>query len=76
MEQEIQIGSWTIAKDGTMKHGSPLYEIEGDRLSEDNWIQHMTEKRWVDAREFIRAYLIACQVRGLNTVTISTHKMF
>lgn len=59
-----------------MKHETPWYEIDGNRLAEDNWIQHMAEKRWVDPREFIRAYLLACQVRGLKSVTISTLKMF
>lgn len=72
----LQVGPWKILKDGTMLHASPAYDIDGDRLAEDNWIQHMAEKRWVDLRVFLRAYLTACQVRGLRTVTISTSKMF
>ena len=72
----LQVGPWKILKDGTMLHASPAYDIAGDRLAEDNWIQHMADKRWVDLRVFVRAYLTACQVRGLRTVTISTSKMF
>lgn len=70
------IGPWSIEQDGTMTHESPKYYIEGSRLGEDNWIQHMLEKRWVDPRIFVRAYLYACQTAGLKQVTISTSKMF
>ena len=70
------VGPWTIEQDGTMNHDSMNYVIEGSRLGEDNWIQHMIEKRWVDPRIFVRAYLMACQIAGLKTVTISTSKMF
>lgn len=70
------IGSWKIEKDGTMVHQDTNYYIEGDRLSEDNWIQHMAEKKWVDLRQFVRAYLLACQVRGIKSVKISTSKMW
>lgn len=62
--------------DGTMVHASPAYDIEGSRLTEPNWIQHMAEKRWVDLKIFVRAYLVACQVRSIKTVTIRTDMMF
>lgn len=75
-EQATKIGPWTIMKDGTMVHASPAYDIDGDRLAEPNWIQHMAEKRWCDLRVFVRAYLIACQVRRIKTVTIHTDMMF
>lgn len=75
-DHTLQVGPWKILRDGTMVHQSPSYDIEGARLGEDNWIQHMAEKRWVDLRVFVRAYLTACQVRGLRQVTISTTKMF
>ena len=71
------IDSWKIEEDGTMVHdGRPWYEIDGSRLGEDHWIQHMIAKNWVDARKFVRAYLYACQIAGLKQVTISTSKMF
>lgn len=70
------VGPWAIEKDGTMVHNSPEYIIDGDRLREDNWIQHMAEKRWCDLRVFVRAYLLACQTAGLRSVTINTSKMF
>ena len=71
-----KIGPWKILRDGTMEHESPGYYIEGHRLGEPNWIQHMAEKRWCDLRIFVRAYLFACQVRKLKTVTIRTDMMF
>lgn len=77
MNKEVmQIGPWKVMDDGTMLHASPAYVIDGVRLAEPNWIQHMAEKRWVDLRIFVRAYLSACRVRGLNTVTIRTDMMF
>ena len=70
------VGPWQIEQDGTMIAENMNYIIDGSRLGEDNWIQHMLEKRWVDPRVFVRAYLMACQIAGLHTVTISTTKMF
>lgn len=75
-KQAYTVGPWKIMTDGTMIHESPAYDIEGARLDAPNWIQHMAEKRWVDLRVFLRAYLLACQVRGLKTVTIRTDMMF
>ena len=75
-KETMQVGSWTIEKDGTMTHDSPYYYIEGPRLGTENWITHMAGKRWVDLRTFVRAYFTACQVRGLRTVTLRTDFMF
>lgn len=74
--QKMQIGSWFIEPDGSMTHASPAYDIDGARLAEGNWITHMAEKRWVDLREFVRAYFTACQIRGLRTVSLRTDFMF
>ena len=66
---------WEIQKDGTMVHKTPYYYIDGSRLDED-WIVHMSRKNWVDMKEFIRAYLTACRVRGIKMVNIRTDQLF
>ena len=72
-KQNIQVGDWTIEPDGTMVHESPAYDIEGTRLTDTNWIAHMAQKNWVNMRIFVRAYFMACQVRGIRTVTVKTN---
>ena len=67
--ENIQVGDWTIEPDGTMIH----HDIEGSRLTETNWIAHMAQKNWVNVRIFVRAYFMACQVRGIRTVTVKTN---
>lgn len=74
--QKIQVGTWAIDRAGNMYHASPAYDIDGSRLGDGNWITHMAAKRWVDMREFVRAYFTACQIRGLRTVSLRTDFMF
>lgn len=74
-KSNTKIGTREIEPDGSMLHEKPYYCIEGNRLEEGNWLTHMVAKNWVDAREFIRAYFTACQVRGLESVTLNPNYM-
>jgi hypothetical protein len=74
-KNNTKIGTWEIEPDGSMLHEKPYYCIEGNRLGEGNWLTHMVAKNWVDAREFVRAYFIACQIRGLESVTLNPNYM-
>jgi len=59
---------WFIGADGTMRNAWSGYEIDGDRLSEDDWILHCMTKRWFDANTFLPAYFEACRTIGLKVV--------
>jgi len=61
---------WTIGADGTMRHKKNGYLIEGFRLSE-NWLDHMSEKRWVDMNTFVPAYITACTRAGVTAVCVT-----
>lgn len=49
-----RVGAWAICDDGL---ASLRYEywIDRSRVDEPDWVQHMSEKEWVDVEEFSRA---------------------
>lgn len=61
---------WTVTATGTMKATRYDYVIDSSRLGE-NWLEHMSEKRWVDMNTFVPAYIIACARAGVKIVEIS-----
>ena len=78
-ETETFREAWDVDEDGTMTsqpveimHGGG-YVIDGDRLTDADWILHMMEKSWVRMDTFIPAYFYALKQRGVQTVTIDTY---
>lgn len=68
--EEKWVREWTVEPDGSMVHnGRPFYEITGARL-EENWLEHMSEKTWVDMNTFVPAYITACYRAGVKSVEI------
>lgn len=63
---------WTVEDDGTMIYnGRGRYVIEGYRLADENWLDHMSQKSWVDMNTFVPAYLRACENAGVTTVKVT-----
>lgn len=42
------------------------YTIHADQLRNEDWILHMTEKRWVNFNDFIPAYFLALKIIGVE----------
>lgn len=61
---------WKVREDGSIDNEGATYYIPACRLGE-NWIAHLSEKRWVDMNKFIPAYIEACIRAGVTTVRIS-----
>lgn len=68
--KEIDESDWKVGPDGSMTHEDPYYFIEGCRLDE-NWLEHMSQKKWVNMNTFVRAYIRACYTARVNTVQIT-----
>tara|TARA_R110001606_G_scaffold200252_1_gene348178 strand:- start:653 stop:1264 length:612 start_codon:yes stop_codon:yes gene_type:complete len=41
------------------------YHISFDRLTEDDWFRHLSEKGWVDMREILAAFIAAYDAAGI-----------
>lgn len=66
---------WKIAEDGTLlDQDGHDYDIEGERLTEDDWILHLSGKGWIDLNTFIPAYFEALAKRGIKELTIKTSR--
>jgi hypothetical protein len=63
---------WKVLKNGDMSHSSG-YDIEGDRLKDNDWILHLSSKNWIDMNTFISAYFKACENKNLQEVKIKTY---
>lgn len=59
---------WFISTDGDMMNARSCYQIGSDVLDHDDWLLHLSEKRWFDANTFIPAYFEACRRKGIRTV--------
>lgn len=70
MEADNVKSDWTVHEDGTMVHNDKGYVIEGWRLTE-NWLEHMSEKNWVDMNTFVPAYIRACYIADVQKVEIT-----
>ena len=42
------------------------YHISFDRLTEDDWFRHLSEKNWVDMTEILPAFVAAYDAAGLK----------
>lgn len=69
-KKEIEESDWIVDKHGNMLHKENGYYITSDRLAE-NWLEHMSGKRWVKMNTFVRAYIRACYIAGIKTVQIT-----
>jgi len=48
-----RVGIWAICTDGLMALGPGCgYFIAADRFDDENWVDHMREKAWVDIGDF------------------------
>jgi hypothetical protein len=65
MEKE-RVMKWEI--DTKTKHLSldGNYHISFDRLTEDDWFLHLSEKNWVDMKKILPAFVSAYDAAGLN----------
>ncbi|MCX6154433.1 MAG: hypothetical protein NT007_09750 [Candidatus Kapabacteria bacterium] len=54
----IITGKWTSQADGSLYNDEHDYLIEGRRLfnEKDNWLQHLSEKGWMDFNDFMPRY--------------------
>ena len=61
---------WYLSPQGDMMNTRSGYTIEHDILKKDDWVLHLSEKRWFDANTFIPAYFEACRRAGLREVVM------
>lgn len=76
-KQKNSWGIWKVSNKGTLtckRDNGFTYDIHFDRLTENNWIQHMREKIWVDMNDFIPAYFEALRRRGIKELTIKIYQ--
>jgi len=63
-------GDWYVLDDGSICHTSGDYDIDGYRLTEPQWLEHMRDKDWVNMHDFLNAYLDALSGQKIKEVTI------
>ena len=68
-KEKYVFGKWVVSKNGDMCHDNK-YDIISSRLTEENWIIHLSEKVWINWNEFIPAYLQALRNANIKKVTI------
>ena len=68
-----KFGEWEVDEyKFTVFNKKMNYSIEGDRLTEEDWIYHLRKKNWVDLNEFIPAYFYALSLKGITKLKIRT----
>lgn len=65
-----KFNDWKVYKNGDIIHTEMNYLISGDRLKENDWIEHMMYKGWVDLNDFIPAYFQALSYKNIESITI------
>lgn len=56
-ELPTKFGQWRVWKDGTIESLTPSYVIDPEFLRNGtDWLDHMSQKRWVDIDAFMKAY--------------------
>lgn len=63
---------WFVSVNGGLLHMSGYY-ITPDRLSEEDWLLHLSEKTWFDANTFIPVFFYACRVQKKAIAQIQTY---
>ena len=66
-------GDWKVDRKGNLSYDNDRYFIANDRLNNDNWIIHLSEKGWINWNDFIPAYFQACKNAKIQKVGM---KMF
>ena len=66
------IKHWQVDEDGDLVFDG-WYRISRDRLAEPDWISHIRSKTWCNLNDFIPAYLKACEMAGIKSLTISLY---
>ena len=56
---------WEIDRDTKHLSLDGHYHISFDRLTEDDWFRHLSEKSWVDMREILPAFVAAYDAFGI-----------
>ncbi len=54
----VQRGTWVVTEFGLESLG-PRYPIAWSRINEIDWVRQLSEKTWVDMKDFIAAYSVA-----------------
>lgn len=54
-------GEWAICETGIHCLYTP-YFIDKNRFDEDDWVEHVTEKTWVNPTDFVTAFNRAKQI--------------
>lgn len=65
---EVYNVDWFLSPLGDMMNAISSYQIGSDVLDRNDWVLHLSEKRWFDANTFIPAYFEACRRKGIKTV--------
>lgn len=65
---------WIVESDGTITSKlKPHYTINGNRLTEKDWIKHLLGKGWVDMNTFIPAYFYALKIIGKKEILVTAN---
>ena len=68
---------WKVYKNGDIFHKEMNYLIEGIRLQENDWIEHMIDKNWVNLNNFMPAYFQALANINISKINIiRSHKEY
>lgn len=60
---------WDVTEGG-LEHKENGYFIATERLTEPNWIAHLTEKTWLDMNDFIPTYFQRLNELGIHKLDI------
>jgi hypothetical protein len=72
IEQPVEtFGDWNVFKNGDLTNDVLGYSITADRLKETDWIINL-RFAGVDMNTFFWAYLEACQLAGIEQITMKT----
>lgn len=63
----LRIGGWAISREGI--HSLVIdYNIVKERFDESDWIEHVTEKTWVNERDFSSIFRLAKSMVELEMI--------
>lgn len=66
-----ECSGWDVDVEGNITNRKWSYEISHERLREDDWILHLSEKKWFDYNAYLAfkcAYRVACGIAGVSPV--------
>ena len=62
-----RFGDWAICKDG-LNCLYINYHVAKTRFHESDWIEHVTEKPWVNPKDFIKAFETAKEMAAIGKI--------